>query len=1012
MDRSNPQHRFFVIFFYGLAMMALCWASPKVVLGEVESIDIPHLYSASGVNLLSNVSFTDMTGWENSNHVTYSSGGRLSGSGSIFLDANQSSPFPRIKSARMTNFEYGTPYTISCYAKSAHTPAYFSLGLHLYDAAGNRTFSAFHRGSFSSENSWEEFVAVVEVNDPAVVEVMVVIEGVESASYAEAIQVDDVYFGKGIRFEQPPSPVRQSFNATITTPAQGSVKVDKFGNWKTYESGFWKPFFPFALYAELERDDYQSLSDQGFNLVWSQQYVSQVQKAKDAVSDFNPRGMKAGLRLAKYAVNDSDPNYFWTLSLLQSTINDIQAQGLSDTLLCYDWDNENNWSTPWSHWQSMIDTIRINDLDANGNLMHPVYILQGYSGIERAYSKNLSDVVGTYLGLDNTSSAFETVPYRFDILHYLEKQDIPVSIAQLNYVENESYGFRLRTYNSLINGAKGISWWGDTRDFAETQNWWQDIRVLRQEIDQLLALLATPHWTDFTLASSAPEIKFNTRQLNHEGYVILLNNEDVTISTTFTLDNLDYTSDQIVDALTGQVVASVVANQYSVSIPANSTAIYRINNPNLHDAELVSRWNFDGGLGDTVEDRSAYHVDGTFDDQMDPIASWVPTELGTSMQMNTWDGISMGDQAFDNQSASSYTIMGWVKPDAGTDVIASRELIRRSIDSTDGYLVQLWNNGNIYAYQGIGAMDWYASGVQTTPFPHDGQFHHFAFTVNDSAGTVTKVLYVDGVAKSTVTQTGTTNLPDAAANLVLGNKRFEGQMDDFRIYKTALSESEIAAIADVDLVAHWTFNEGNGRVVRDHTSVFVNEGLLEDHMDVDTSWAAGKQGTALQFDNQFEGVVFGDSPHLAQSSYSIAGWLKPNAMTSGIDSRVILEHSSSDLDGFLMLLWGDGTLKAYQGVGGQNWYASGVLSANFPHDGQFHHFVFTVDQGATGVTKKLYVNGALQQTITKPGTTNVPAPQTTPFVLGDKRYQGAMDEFLIYRRVLSDADVIALYNRY
>ena len=85
--------------------------------------------------------------------------------------------------------------------------------------------------------------------------------------------------------------------------------------------------------------------------------------------------------------------------------------------------------------------------------------------------------------------------------------------------------------------------------------------------------------------------------------------------------------------------------------------------------------------------------------------------------------------------------------------------------------------------------------------------------------------------------------------------------------------------ANTDLVAHWTFDEGNGNVAQDSTAN-ANNGTISE-----ATWTAGQIGGALEFDgiNDYVGVPDDISLDFSHS-FSITAWLKP--VTNPIEDMV------------------------------------------------------------------------------------------------------------------------------
>lgn len=577
--------------------------------------------NSSGVHVAGNSSFDGSGGsWElvgDPSAPSYTSaqdhtGGSGSGSVEFTTVTLAGGSYAQLKSCRipMSALEYDKPYTISFFIKSQVEPAYVEATLHTYNSANVRlspdssngnalNVYSTSIGAASETGEWEEVTLVVTITDRNVAKVQVAIGYMASGPQRPNVFVDDVYFGRGISFANEPSDERDTFSSD-------RVEIDVLGNWRVKENGEWKDFFPFGLYPDLARTDYDSLSAAGFNLVLSQQYVSQVAKARDA----EPVRMYAGLRLAKYARQDSG----WPLTTLTATIEDILDDStLADTLLLYDWDNEENWGR-WSWMDDVASTLRGEDAD------RPIYMLNGYAAVQRLFSP-FSDVAGTYVGYDSAlpmSGRYANVG-RFEVLQSLEKQRTPVSIAQLNSVEDTEHGFRLRVYDALIKGAKGIVYWGDddplvmgTNDRVENREWWDDVPNLREELDELLPILKQPHWTTWTAASSDPNILFGTRDYDDEGYLIVANPQATPSKVTFTLSGLSPT--EAWDFLHEDAFVTLVqGGQFTVMLPAHSTAVYRLStdayaemlpNVGMETADSpLSAWN-DYGPGTFVQDGS------------------------------------------------------------------------------------------------------------------------------------------------------------------------------------------------------------------------------------------------------------------------------------------------------------------------------------------------------------------------------------------------------------------------
>jgi len=129
-----------------------------------------------------------------------------------------------------------------------------------------------------------------------------------------------------------------------------------------------------------------------------------------------------------------------------------------------------------------------------------------------------------------------------------------------------------------------------------------------------------------------------------------------------------------------------------------------------------------------------------------------------------------------------------------------------------------------------------------------GSWKHVAIAYSKSAKACR--FYIDG--KLDVSRRLSTAATARLGNLQIGawdggERNFKGQLDDFRIYGRALSDSEVAALADgsgpADAVHWWKFDEQSGDSAAD--SVGGRNGVVHGG-----SWTAGRLGSAILLDGQ------------------------------------------------------------------------------------------------------------------------------------------------------------------
>jgi hypothetical protein len=392
---------------------------------------------------------------------------------------------------------------------------------------------------------------------------------VDSARNDGHIWLDDIYVGEGIGFEQPPAE-KKAFDGAM-------VRIDELGNFEVLQQGGWKAFFPFCIYQDVSKPTYQIYSDQGFNCVmFNQLSTSIAQKAKDAVSPHNPDGMMAMGGISYW----TQPGYggFGNIESLMQKMQVLVNSPQISNILAYYWDNEayDQYDFP----KLVTDTIKVYDVDQDGQRLHPIYMLQGNEGMARMYNE-MVDSVGTYVvgGLEGHWGGETGLP----VLDNIEGQRNPLGIGIIPAGDRSARtagGFRRYFYNLLIAGAKGMAYYRDPTHGDEvpldTLSVWPEFEIVRQEIDQLLPLIRQPHWTTWETTSSSDVLNLGTRDYDGEGYIILVNPMGASETATISIHGLPYTVEAGYDYFTGKRVVDVSNNTLMVTLPAYGTAVFRL----------------------------------------------------------------------------------------------------------------------------------------------------------------------------------------------------------------------------------------------------------------------------------------------------------------------------------------------------------------------------------------------------------------------------------------------------
>ncbi|MEK7089623.1 MAG: LamG domain-containing protein, partial [Patescibacteria group bacterium] len=201
---------------------------------------------------------------------------------------------------------------------------------------------------------------------------------------------------------------------------------------------------------------------------------------------------------------------------------------------------------------------------------------------------------------------------------------------------------------------------------------------------------------------------------------------------------------------------------------------------------------------------------------------------------------------------------------------------------------------------------------------------------------------------------------------------------------------------DPSLVGYWTFNEGSGATSTD-VSGHGNNGAWNGTLG--SQWVTGKVGAyAGQFNGTDNKVTSGNIT--VGTNMTISIWIYKNTST-------VQNSFFSNRSGFGQVYFG-----LYQPMQvflyNNNGSPPGIFSAsNAVQIGQWQYIVATSD----GLTIKFFVNGLLIYTTnqTRNASTGAVGIGWDP-AIGTEFWDGRIDDVRIYNRVLSAAEILALYN--
>ncbi len=204
------------------------------------------------------------------------------------------------------------------------------------------------------------------------------------------------------------------------------------------------------------------------------------------------------------------------------------------------------------------------------------------------------------------------------------------------------------------------------------------------------------------------------------------------------------------------------------------------------DPDLAAYWKFDEGSGNTAFDSSGNGNNGTFVGS----PQWVAGKFGGALQFDGDDYVNCGNGP-SLQIQDQITLAFWFNVQAFQNtweafMAKSDSAYRASRGGGTGNATHLGISGTSVG----GGNGWFNGTVIVT----GGEWHHYAGTYDGSAGRI----YIDGVLDVTSQGTGRINL--TASDLYIGENsgatgRFlHGVLDEVRIYRRALTDSEILGV--------------------------------------------------------------------------------------------------------------------------------------------------------------------------------------------------------------------------
>lgn len=447
--------------------------------------------------------------------------------------------------------------------------------------------------------------------------------------------------------------------------------------------------------------------------------------------------------------------------------------------------------------------------------------------------------------------------------------------------------------------------------------------------------------------------------------------------------------------------------------------LYKLQKPRvsggLTNSGLVGYWAFDDGGGTRAEDSSVYNSTGTLTSG----PTWTNGKNGKAI---FFDGV---DDYVDigNTSAvappNAITITAWVK---ATTTTVTQDIIDDDNNGTIGYFLRITSSGKLF-----GRINSVTVTGNTTI--QANVWNHVAL-VYDGANVY---VYLNGISDATpAARTGTITYSGSSKNIgkrPAGGALFNGTIDEVRMYDRGLSSSEIYNLylgskagvvgkskperLNNGLIGYWTF-DGNkiAGVTAYDSSTSGNNGTMTNG----PLPTIGKVGQALRFDGTDDYVAIGNSSTYnfdRANTFSISAWFYKDSITGPLGIFTKQNTTTGQFTGYGIAILNNNLTPSFglqSNTSNQANITSPAVSA-----GAWHHIVGTYDGSSSASGLKMYVDGVLQSsTITSDTLTssivNTVAPQISGRNGANQLSPGKIDEVRLYNRVISAAEVTALYN--
>ncbi len=470
--------------------------------------------------------------------------------------------------------------------------------------------------------------------------------------------------------------------------------------------------------------------------------------------------------------------------------------------------------------------------------------------------------------------------------------------------------------------------------------------------------------------------------------------------------------------------------------PDEVAQLYRLTSPTSVDTSLKGYWSFNGQdmSGGYSFDRSGAGNTGSLYNSP-TIARGI---LGQALDFDAVnDYVATADSSsLDIGDTDDLTLSGWFYRDTFT---GSNGLIaKRSGFATGdvGYIAYIDATTDQLIFQISDGTDVYTITSSST-FTATG-WHHFAVVWDQDSATNSEI-YIDGTADK-ATDSGTIgNIGDLSNALGVyvgarsdGSALFDGRIDEARVYKRALSATDIKSLydqgsadranssasqnqgtgrLDSGLAGYWALDDGSGISATDRSTNAATGALTNG-----PTWTTGQIGGAVTFDNTDDYISIPDSDNLDvgdTDDLTLMGWF--NRTATGSADGIVFKRAGTLAanNGYSVHIANTDDKLTFEVSDGTDEYSL-ASTTTFTSSG-WHHFAVVWDQDSP-TNSEIYIDGRADNATDTGTIGNIGSiANATVLAIGAATdaslvFNGSLDELRVYRRTLTPGEIAETYR--